>query len=98
MPQLDFVLEMAARDDPDKWTFTRQGTIQSSENMTRWVDRLAGRMLMQFMTATGLAKANKGRAAWKARKAATIAPAAGSGLKPGMSRGGKELKRAGDKT
>jgi hypothetical protein len=55
-------------------------------------------MLMQFMMATGLAKASKGRAAWKARKATEhSAPVAGSGLKPGMSRGGKELKRAGNK-
>lgn len=91
MPQLDFVLEMAARDDPDKWTFTRAGTVQASESLTRWVDRLAGRMLMQFLMTTGLAAASQGAARWRAKKSA---PAAGAGLKPGVSRGGKGLKGA----
>jgi hypothetical protein len=94
MPQLDFVLEMAARDDPNKWTFTRVGTIQSSESMTRWVDRLAGRILMQFLVSTGLAASQQNAAKWRTKK---FAPAAGAGLKPGASRGGKELKRARNK-
>jgi hypothetical protein len=90
MAQLDFVLEMAAKDDPDKWTFTRAGTVQASESMTRWVDKLAGRILTQFLMITGLTASIEAAAKWRAKRSAPPS----TGLKPGMSRGGKDLKGA----
>jgi len=85
MAQLDFVLEMASIDEPDKWTFNRLGQPEpKSQALAGWSDRLAGRALAAFMARTGLSVASAGVARWRARQ--------GSGMKPGLTRGGKPIE------
>lgn len=93
MVELDFVLEMAALDDPDKWTFQRIGHAPAvaSKSLASWTSRLAGKALTRFMLRTGIARANKGVAAWEARRSM------GGRLRPGLSRQGKRVDDASDK-
>lgn len=85
MPELDFVLEMAAIDDPDRWTFTRAGadTAPRSEAMSRWRDSLAGKALVELMSLTGATAARAGIERWRNRKS--------GGMKPGLTRRGKDI-------
>jgi hypothetical protein len=93
--QLDFVLEMAAKDDPDKWTFVRPTAAPAhSVRMSGWNDVLSGSALHRFMTATGMLNALSGITAWRARQPNVVT---GKGLRLGHTRGGKALKNAGDK-
>lgn len=84
--QLDFVLEMASIDDPERYTFVRnENTARGagSKALARWTDVLLGKPLLYFMEKTGMAAASAGVAAWRNRRSA------GGGLKPGFSRAGK---------
>jgi len=82
MPELDFVLEMAALDDPERWTFRRGGAdAPRSETMSRWRDGLAGRALAEFMSLTGASAARAGIERWRNRR--------GTGMRPGLTRRGK---------
>lgn len=89
--QLDFVLEMAAIDEPDRWKFRRSGEeVERSESLARWRDSLAGRALVGFLARTGLAHASRGLAAYEARRLRGT----DAGMKPGLSRAGKALPDA----
>ena len=85
VPELDFVLEMAARDEPERFTFTRAGTasVRQPEALARWQDTLAGPLRMRFLGRFGLTRQIEAVRAWKTRQA--------PGLRPGLSRGGKEI-------
>lgn len=76
MPELDFVLEMAARDQPDVWEFTRGGHEKTSapELMSAWSDVLAGDAARRLRRADGRERADKGAAAWYARQARKSIP------------------------
>jgi hypothetical protein len=78
--ELNFVLEMAAIDEPERWEFQRSGDKPKSQSLAGWNDRLAGRALLALMARTGLSVASAGVARWRARQ--------GSGMKPGLTRGG----------
>jgi hypothetical protein len=87
---MDFVLEMAALDEPDKWSFTRQGRsspAESTETMAAWHNVLTGRLALEYLLYTGIAAAQEVVNKWKTRQ--------GPGLRPGLTRGGKALD-AGD--
>ncbi len=83
--ELDFVLEMAALDTPEQYTFNREGRdgIKAPVAMAQWLDVLQGSLKARYLARIGLASALETTAAWKARQ--------GSGLQPGLSRGGKPL-------
>jgi hypothetical protein len=84
---LDFVLEMAAIDDPDQWSFKRadDDSQPRSETLAGWGDRLSGRAFQWFLGRTGIAAANAGLAAWNRRRGST-------GLRPGLTQGGKRIE------
>jgi hypothetical protein len=87
--QLDFVLEMAAKDEPDKWTFVRPNDAPvRSVSMSRWNDVLSGAALRRFMSANGTLNALAGLQAWKARK---NAPVVGKEMQFGFTRAGKKI-------
>lgn len=89
--ELDFVLEMAALDEPDKYTFLRNGKPTnvggSSATLTQWADVLDGTLAKLRRDRMGLSRAIAGAAAYRARKAA----GSGGGFKLGLTRGGKPL-------
>lgn len=85
-PELDFILEMAAKDDPETYSFKRAGADPPrSDSLSRWRSSLAGRALTGFLMRTGILTANKGLAAWETRRRG------GTGLRPGVTRGGKAI-------
>jgi len=84
--QLDFVLEMAARDEPEKWVFNRQGRAEARdqpEALAAWHNVLAGPLALRFMMRTGVADAQARVAAWRQKR---------GGLRPGITRGGKPVE------
>lgn len=89
--EMDFVLEMAALDEPDRWTFVRDGQRAGASDVPKaraeWHGVLGGRLAVDYMLRTGIAAGNANVAAWRARQ--------GGGLRPGLSRGGKALDDAG---
>lgn len=87
MAELDFVLEMAAKDDPETWQFTRPGTDNSTPPviMASWADRLAGKALVMIRRATGYEQAQQGVKAWEARQQTARA------IPLGFSKGGKKV-------
>jgi hypothetical protein len=88
--QLDFVLEMASIDEPGKWVFTRSGEEENRPKaMATWRDVLSGGALMRFLARTGTARGNANIAAWEARRMR------GTGLRPGLTRAGKEINDVG---
>ena len=79
--ELDFILEMAARDEPDKYAFRRAGTpdpMQRTEAGAAWYDRALGGSLRKSLEA----------ATARARAAAHGAQR----LRPGLTRGGKPVR------
>jgi len=89
--ELDFVAEMAALDDPERWSFTRAGVDVEvrSNTLAAWRDKLGGSALFAFLSRTGLATAMRGAARWHAGRAT-------GGLRPGLTRGGKKITDASD--
>lgn len=82
--ELDFILEMGARDEPERFTFLRDGKDprrQAPETAAAWTD-VAGTN-EQKLKAAGLAEQQARLNAYRKRTA--TAP----GLKPGLTRGGK---------
>jgi len=88
VPELDFILEMAARDEPERWTFVRAGQERTTKALAGWTDVLKGNLLLRYLTRIGVTAGIAGVAAWRKRQQQ------GGGLKPGLTRGGKPL--AGD--
>lgn len=85
VPELDFVLEMAAIDDPERWTFHRGGedATPQSESMSRWRSSLAGSALAELMSLTGATAARAGIERWRNRRS--------MGLRPGITRRGRSI-------
>lgn len=92
MAELDFVLEMAAKDDPETWEFNRPGNDNVSKPaiMASWSSRLSGLALIKILRATGREKADQNVKAWQARQHRKMIP-------PGMTKGGKKVDDVGDK-
>lgn len=84
VPELDFVLEMAARDEPERYIFKRAGAGQPlSKALASWHDVFAGELRQWYMLRTGLAQGLSNVVQWRRRQ--------GGGLQPGISRGGKAI-------
>jgi hypothetical protein len=87
MAQLDFVLEMAAIDEPDMYSFVRRGVPSGVSLKPRafagWTNVLMGRAKVEIMERLGLTRASAFVAAWKDRRM--------SGPKLGITRGGKRI-------
>jgi hypothetical protein len=83
--ELDFVLEMAAIDNPDQYTFSRGGTPAGRSDapvaMAGWMSVLKEPLLQRYLERVGVAQGIRAVAAWKAKQT--------GGLKPGFSRAGK---------
>lgn len=84
MAELDFVMEMAHKDEPDRYSFSRLDEKPVSDSMAQWKDRLAGKAFMWFMTRTGIFTANKNAIAWAQRRSS-------GNLRLGVTRGGKGI-------
>jgi hypothetical protein len=86
--QLDFVLEMAALDEPDRYSFVRNGKemgrSETTTALASWTDTLKGALHALYLVQIGITAANRAVAAYAARKQ--------SGLKPGFTRHGKPTK------
>ena len=92
MPEIDFILEMGAADEPDRYTFLRGGkSAKQAETETRaaWHNVATGKALEQRMEADGLAEAQRRLNAYKAKLGGLS-----GGLKPGFSKGGKPVNDA----
>lgn len=85
--QLDFVLEMAALDEPDRYSFTRDGKetgrSTSTAALASWTDTLKGPLLARYLEQIGIGAGNRAVAAYLARKR--------TGLRPGLTRRGKPV-------
>jgi hypothetical protein len=90
--QLDFILEMAARDEPERYSFVRANAAASEtvspQTMAAWTDVLIGRLSTGFLDTLGITEANKAIALYNAKR--------GFGLKPGFSREGKPIDAGGN--
>lgn len=87
MPELDFVLEMAARDEPDKWTFIRAGNEPfASVALATWDSVLSGRLKLEYYARTGISRGNDNVRRYQQRHATP-----GAGFRLGLSRGGKSI-------
>ena len=89
--ELDFVLEMAAQDDPERYSFRRAGQPENvrkaaSEIAAAWLNVRAGAALKKHMAASGFAAAMDMANKWYSRKK--------PGLQPGVTRGGKDISDA----
>jgi hypothetical protein len=76
---------MAARDDPERYSFTRNG-IETGRPVTpavlaSWADTLKGVVRTRYLEQIGVTAGNRALAAYYARK--------GPALKPGLTRKGK---------
>lgn len=85
--QLDFVLEMAAIDEPDRYSFVRDGKESgrsvASAALASWADTLKGPLRERYLEQIGIAAGNRAVAAYLARQR--------TGLKPGLTRRGKPV-------
>lgn len=83
--QLDFILEMAALDEPDRYSFTRQSetTTTQPQALAAWSDVLIGPLQSAYMDRIGITAGNRGLALYAAKH--------GTGLVPGFSRAGKPI-------
>jgi hypothetical protein len=88
IPQLHFILEMAALDEPDKYAFSR-GTLAASpaEVKAAWYSVLKGQALMSHKLGQIAAATQAMLSIWKSRKP--------PGMKPGVSRKGKPIDARG---
>lgn len=85
MAQLDFVLEMMALEQPERYSFVRsESSGTSSASMAKWTDVLKGAVLTRFMERIGLVTAMQNFAAYQKRKGINQ-------LQPGLTRKGKKL-------
>jgi len=83
---------MAAIDDPDNWSFSRVGDTKRSETVSTWHQVLAGRALITLMSLMGRTAALAGIMRHRSRSRGGL-----SGMRPGITRGGKRIDDVGDK-
>jgi hypothetical protein len=86
--ELDFVLEMGALDEPNRFTFTRGGrdpTRAAVDMHTAWMRVRTGAALTRQFDGEGITAANERLAAYRRRGGYQ------GGLKPGVTRGGKPV-------
>lgn len=84
--ELDFILEMGANDEPERFVFLRGGKDprrEAAEKAAAWVSIAANDR--EKLKVAGLTDAQSRLNAYKARKGAV------SGLQPGLTRGGKPI-------
>jgi hypothetical protein len=90
--QLDFILEMAALDEPDRYSFVRESTTTSpgasAATLASWADVLSGTLQAAYMDRLGITQGNRALALYAAKH--------GAGLTPGFSRGGKPIDASGN--
>ena len=89
MAELDFVLEMAARDDPEHFTFIRGGRDPrkaQGEARAAWFRVLKGKARAERMEKDGLAAATRRLAEYRKRQMAQPAP-----IVPMITRRGKPV-------
>jgi hypothetical protein len=83
---------MAALDEPDRYTFTRDGKESgrpaAPSVLASWMNVMKGPLRMRYLEHTGIAAANKAVEAYAARRA--------GGLKPGFTRAGKPADPIGE--
>lgn len=83
---------MAALDDPERYTFHRSGNKvdgkAASEIAAAWLSVRSGPALARHFAKTGLEKAMRGVKKWQERQK--------TGLRPGLTRRGKDISNAGD--
>jgi hypothetical protein len=87
--QLDFVLEMASIDEPEKWQFNRPlkpAQPAAPSAMAAWHNVMAGKLSVAWMARTGIADATARIQAWRARRGE---------LRPGLTRAGQPIKEVG---
>ena len=90
--EIDFILEMGAADEPDRYTFLRGGKSArqaESEKRAAWFNAVSGKALQERMEADGLAEAQRRLKAYKAKQGGLS-----GGMKPGITRGGKAVNDA----
>lgn len=85
--ELDFVLEMAARDEPERWQFVRADKPADNaqpQTMAQWHNVMAGRLAVAWMVRTGVTDATARIRNWRQRQ--------GQGqMRPGLTQGGKPV-------
>lgn len=83
--ELDFILEMGARDEPERFTFLRGGKdarMHDAEAKAAWLDTAIDNG--QRLRMAGLAEQQANLNRYRQRKA--------PGMRPGMTRGGKAIE------
>jgi hypothetical protein len=89
MAELDFVLEMGALDEPDRFTFMRGGQDPSRAAVdahAAWTNVRTGAALQRQFDREGVTAANERLRAYRARSGRQ------GGLKPGVTKGGKPVQ------
>lgn len=78
---------MAALDEPDRYSFTRDGKETgrsiTTTGLASWTDTLKGALRERYLESIGIAAGNRAVAAYLAKRY--------TGLKPGLSRKGKPV-------
>ena len=88
MAELDFILEMGALDEPERFTFLRGGRDsrrEATEIHAAWTKVRAGNALGRQMDREGITAANRRMAEYRRRQGQA------QGLRPGLTRGGKPV-------
>jgi hypothetical protein len=89
--EIDFILEMGARDEPERFTFMRGGKdarVEAAKAKAAWLDTTIDNS--QKLKMAGLAEQQAKLNQYKQRGRAA------SGMRPGMTRGGKAVSDVGD--
>lgn len=80
--ELDFVLEMASLDEPERYSFTRSGkqagVKEAPAAMATWLNVLTGALRDRYLERIGVARGIRSVLDWKAKQT--------GGLKLGFSR------------
>lgn len=88
MAELDFILEMGAHDEPERFTFLRDGRDPhrgAVDVHAAWLGVKTGAALERQLDREGVTAANRRLADYRRRGGL------GQGLKPGVTRGGKPV-------
>lgn len=85
--EIDFILEMGAKDEPERFTFRRFGTdAVSPESSAAWFNSLTGDARREWLAKRGSTAAQRRLDEYKKRKNAKS-----GGMVMGLSKGGKAV-------